>query len=458
MQRMSYTVNSYNQTSVNVSYIDTTHTSLCFNSGSNYSAGNSSGNSTTVTTGNVPYSAFLDALYSAAFLPPNPFQSQSAVYYDGWGNTRIPLIGKLGSASIMDYSSLYGIPVETLFFGGDSNDASITLNSAYWNFNCSSLVETTWGDINAANHNLTQSPGLTLNMGMEFDQSPDGSFLLGHLYFASAIISNGSFNVDEVDNTDTGPLAYSECTFTQTFVQTTMECSSDMTNCVPLSMNLMPNPPKTQIPTTFTDWMTYASADVPSLTERYIWNPDPSKMDELDPQSGFSLLGISQEDFTQRLAMAVNTFWTIGFAPMFITGGLATNTVDMAQNTFKVSLLPAKGTAFAYATVYAYSTAWTVVLFICSIILIIFGITNVIWESRTIGPNVLGFASSIIRNSRYIDAPKINSALSGPEKARLLGNVKVMMQDVRAGDEVGKIALGTVSEGAQRLREGRLYK
>lgn len=46
--------------------------------------------------------------------------------------------------------------------------------------------------------------------------------------------------------------------------------------------------------------------------------------------------------------------------------------------------------------------------------------------------------------------------MSGPEKARVLGNVNVnciMMQDVRAGDEVGKIALGTVSEGAQKLRE-----
>jgi hypothetical protein len=206
--------------------------------------------------------------------------------------------------------------------------------------------------------------------------------LLGHLYFASAIISNGSFNVDYFDITDTGPLAYSysECTFTQTFVQTTMGCSGNMTNCVPLGMNLMPNSPKIQIPTTFTDWMTYASADVPSSTEWYIWNPDPGTMDELDPQLGFSLLGISQDDFTQRLAIAVNTFWTIRFAPMFITRGLATNTLDMAQNTFNVSLLPAKGT----------TTTWTAVLFMCSINLTIFGITNVIWES-TIGPNVLGF-------------------------------------------------------------------
>jgi hypothetical protein len=34
-----------------------------------------------------------------------------------------------------------------------------------------------------------------------------------------------------------------------------------------------------------------------------------------------------------------------------------------------------------------------------------------------------------------------------------VGSVKVMMQDVRAGGEVGKIALGAVSERAQRSRE-----
>jgi hypothetical protein len=468
---MSYTVESFNQTDITVSYIDTTGANLCFNQYASYSAGNSSTNSTTVatansssdnitvTTGDIPYSAFLDALYSAAFLPPNPYQSLSDTWYDGWGNTRIPLFGTvIPSQSIADYSSLYGIPVEYLFYGGAINDASIILNSAYWNFNCSSPIETTWGDVAATGHNLTQSPGLTLNMGMEFDQYPDGSFKLGHLYFASAIISNGTFTISDIDDTDTGPLAYSECTFTQTFVQTTMECSGNITNCQPLSQTLMNPAPKTQIPKAFTDWMTYASADVPSLTERYIYNPDSTAMDTLNPQLGFSLLGISQGNFTQRLAIAVNTFWTIGFAPMFITGNLASSTLYQATKTYNVSLQTATGTAYAYAIVYAYSPGWTALLFICSIILITFGITNIIWESRTIGPNVLGFASSILRNNSHMNARRVSSALSGPEKARQLGNMKVMMQDVRAGDEVGKIALGAVSEGAQRLREGRLYR
>jgi len=47
--------------------------------------------------------------------------------------------------------------------------------------------------------------------------------------------------------------------------------------------------------------------------------------------------------------------------------------------------------------------------------------------------------------------------MGGPERARLMGTVRVMVRDVKPGEEVGKIGLGTVSEGAERLRLGRLY-
>lgn len=470
MQRMSYPIPGNGTTSGVAYYLDTTHSSLSFNDSVTYSGGNSSGS--TDTAGNVLYSAFLDALYSAAFLPPTPTGSEPYLWlYDGWGNTRIPLIKNWTTADltkrqlipetlkIEEYSSLYGIPVvqnQPLGYSNYSNSSlastywEFTIDSAYWDFNCSAPIQKNWDDINTAGRNLTQSPGGTLAMGMDFTSASDGS-LLGHLYFGSAIISaKGTF--EEANGTNAVPLAYSECTFNQKFVQTFVSCFTNMTYCQPVSMQLTsPTPPSIQ-PTAFTDWMTYASEDVPSLTERYIFDPSPAAMDELDPDKGFSLLEVSQNDFTQRLAMAVNTFWTIGFAPMYITGNLS------LINDPEVAILDADAVGGVYSDIYAYSPAWTGVLFLCSIILILFGITNVIWESRTVGPNVLGFASSIVRNSRYIDAPRISSAMSGPEKARLLGDLKVMMQDVRAGDEVGKIALGTVSEGAQRLRSGRLYK
>lgn len=235
MQRMSYVVSGNDTLSITASYLDTTGVSLSFNADANFNGTNTTG--TTDTAGDVPYSAFLDALYSAAFLPPSPSVQGLDVWYDGWGNTRIPLIDKLGEnldlttwqdvpydLSIEDYSSLYGVPVVQTQPPGykfissfDESHWKFTMDSAYWNFTCAAPVERSWVDINAANKSLTQSLGGTLNLGMNFTTAPDGSFL-GQLYFGSAIIGiDGTFEAAIGD--EDVPLAYSECNFTQTFVQ-----------------------------------------------------------------------------------------------------------------------------------------------------------------------------------------------------------------------------------------------
>ncbi|KAH8668960.1 hypothetical protein BX600DRAFT_461031 [Xylariales sp. PMI_506] len=78
----------------------------------------------------------------------------------------------------------------------------------------------------------------------------------------------------------------------------------------------------------------------------------------------------------------------------------------------------------------------------------------------TIAPDVLGYVSTVARNSRYLHLPKskLNSAMSGGERAKVLGSTKVMMQDVKAGADVGKIALGLKHENAQKLKPGRMYR
>ncbi len=73
-------------------------------------------------------------------------------------------------------------------------------------------------------------------------------------------------------------------------------------------------------------------------------------------------------------------------------------------------------------------------------------------------PDVLGYASSQARNSRYLHLPKTAVGKTGAQRAREVGGTVVMMQDVRADDKVGKIALGNKHSGAGRLRPGRLYR
>jgi hypothetical protein len=108
--------------------------------------------------------------------------------------------------------------------------------------------------------------------------------------------------------------------------------------------------------------------------------------------------------------------------------------------------------------VYYISVGWVVGYFLCAGALLIAGTLSVIVESMTVAPDILGYVSTVARNSKYLQLPKTNSAMSGGERARVLGETKVMMQDVKAKADIGRIALGLKHEKAEPLKPGRLYR
>jgi len=75
----------------------------------------------------------------------------------------------------------------------------------------------------------------------------------------------------------------------------------------------------------------------------------------------------------------------------------------------------------------------------------------VTWEYQTISPDILGFASSLKRPSKYTKLPDMDSTIRGAERARKLREVKVMMQNVNPEGPVEKFNLRTLSESASRL-------
>lgn len=102
---------------------------------------------------------------------------------------------------------------------------------------------------------------------------------------------------------------------------------------------------------------------------------------------------------------------------------------------------------------------WVSVLLVSVVVLLVVGIASIIIESFLIAPDVLGYASSLARNNRYLHLPKTAAnPMSGPERARTLGAVSVMIQDVKPDKPVGKIALGLHHDRAEKLKPGRLYR
>ncbi|MCJ1393250.1 hypothetical protein MMC18_006122 [Xylographa bjoerkii] len=158
---------------------------------------------------------------------------------------------------------------------------------------------------------------------------------------------------------------------------------------------------------------------VTTMTERYIVNPIAADEEYFDNFDNFDISKVPLNLLNQRLSLLVSTFWQTGFAPMYQNSGL------VPDNDWQVNwpALPARS-----------------------------------GTRRPLATDILGFASSIVRQSKYVKSPDGGSAMGGPERARMMCDLEVMLQDVRAGNDVGKIALGSVTETTQRLKRDRLYK
>jgi hypothetical protein len=204
-----------------------------------------------------------------------------------------------------------------------------------------------------------------------------------------------------------------------------------------------------------------------SITELYIW--DSSNATE--PGSGdYCDLATTNDaqSFTTALSYLMNTFYSTGFTDDFQAGSISPNEKITLWNGTDGSTYTVYLTNYANGThhcrsvdapvVYKINWLFIVIFEFCAVTLLLIGIAGVLLESRTISPDILGFVSNLARHSKYVKLPKTESTMSGGERARALGNVKVMMQDMKPDAEVGRIVLGTVHESAQRLRPGRLYR
>jgi hypothetical protein len=283
---------------------------------------------------------------------------------------------------------------------------------------------------------------------------------IGNVTFAS---SRPTEVTSETNLTDTSSyhgynetVVYSTCTFNITFVDSHLSCIKEI--CAVDRMRLKPGdhvlPGFQNLDQGLTETEPHYTSGSATLTERYIL--DPATAADVGNALTIDMVNVTQSNFTTRFARLVNTYWLTGYAPVGITGGVSHTALGF---DYIIRNTTAQWTDTT--TVYALNFGWLVGLFICSVLLLLTGIASAIFESLTVGPDVLGFASSIVRQSKYVripDSERGGSTIGGAQRARMLGKVEVMMQDVRGNQEVGKIALGTGDENSQRLKHGRLYR
>jgi hypothetical protein len=110
--------------------------------------------------------------------------------------------------------------------------------------------------------------------------------------------------------------------------------------------------------------------------------------------------------------------------------------------------------------VYRTNFGW-VSVFIFGVILLQFcAVAALFLKSMTIAPDILGYVSSMTRENTHTPLPAGGSSYSGPERARLLRDLKVQILDVQCYDDTGHIALASsvpVGMMGQKLNRRREY-
>jgi hypothetical protein len=431
------------------------------------------------------YSDSMDVLYAAVFQQSSQYQPSGS---DPWGNALIPVYEYLNYSyyvpgnesiividpySVTKYSSYYGIPLTSLdeYDGGYDGTWNLTMYSSYLYLDCPLLHFETMDqivvDLEKINMTLSQLSNDTSG-SLRMDMAPPTTdYPVGNVTFISSCSAAKS-----PDGSPT--YAYSVCNLSQTFVDSYVSCADF--NCTVVNItkrDVQPTFMTDFIPeflkssdTGLSDWLVIGDS-VFSITELYIRNSSNAT----EPGSGdYCDLATTNDaqSFTTALSYLMNTFYSTGFTDDFQAGSISPNENITLGNgtdgsTYTVYLTNhANGThhyrSLDAPVVYKIHCLFIVIFEFCAVTLLLIGIAGVLLESRTISPDILGFASNLARHSKYVKLPKTDSTMSGGECARALGNVKVMMQDMKPNAEVGKIVLGTVHESAQRLRPGRLYR
>jgi hypothetical protein len=182
-------------------------------------------------------------------------------------------------------------------------------------------------------------------------------------------------------------------------------------------------------------------------------------LDNFDTSNNFNMSTLHPSDFAFFYGYLFNTWLYLGFCPTcyWALSNYVNDVTTFPDGTF-VNSTNSFTWIWYSAQAYDNNKAWLAVYLVCCILLMIAGISAVMIESMTVAPDILGYASNVARNNRYLHLPPTTSDMKGSQRIQVIGDTEVMMQDVKANAQVGKIALGNKHEKAHRLVPGRAYR
>ncbi|KAH6894710.1 hypothetical protein B0T10DRAFT_456936 [Thelonectria olida] len=374
------------------------------------------------------------------------------------------------------YASLLGIPIRGLDFANESTQSQsfdFSLETSYVDFDCG-LVER---GLDLENYKRRLNVG-QLDLTKVFDVTDQENFNT----FTVNITGPGSWGSWEKSNTPSLHLLYASlgqlsryevykgsfilfnCTMQTVTLETEMRCGPrpSSTSCYArrqrrvhnqeaassLLGNMIRSPSILRnLLNSFQRASGTAAIETASPTDNYL-------VGEQLPFAGqpwifWNRTDIDLSTFSRRLTTAFNTFWFATLNPFGQTsvsfcsdlGNVEEPTEYPGSEIFMNSTEAVAKTTY---NVYGANRFWVAVVLVTTSILEMLAILGLGLRLFIHGPDVLGFASSMTRENPHVPLPPGGSGLDGPDRAKFLGEVRVQLADVRAGDDVGYVALRAV--------------
>ncbi|EXJ91843.1 hypothetical protein A1O3_00393 [Capronia epimyces CBS 606.96] len=373
---------------------------------------------------------------------------------DMWGNVRIPWLmdsaskdgngwASLTKAHLAEgsYSSLVGIPLASLA----NRNSSFVLETTYVNLDCDKPKNETLVNIG---FNVTSGNGTFLgpNTTTSYNngiypswQVAMDQFVNNNLYFygyPEKLVNASDANLPQATFLFQDPSPWvARCKINQIYVESNVTCvsASDSTVLVCSVMEQRKSPnrhaPSTitslSFPSTFSymmyEWIMATgpmlSSGYSTLTEYYLQNTSAAFILSGNNRDYADYSNVTAEAFSQRLGQLLNT-WVVA-------SQVSANLMDYGLN--------ARNTTATYLEarlVYLCSWPW-LGAYVASIAVMQIAALFSIWcVAHTTIPDVLGYCSSLTRDSQFFGFVKGGSALDGIVRARKLRDIKVRMGEV----------------------------
>jgi len=420
----------------------------------------------------------VDGLFVASLLSPWKTKQSPA---DTWDNVKIPLIEVLENTSRPDtdgwyslpatgveYSSLIGTPISNI---QDANlNTTLTIETSYWYLDCPVLSSVA----QPPNANLSSSPWETSPGNSGTLASNVSAFRYPRLNGsvpanlpARTIIYN---SWDPAGGGSTTGETGSVCNIYTTYVEVDVSCAGLACAAQWLRHSMLPHPPRnwTLLDQQGLVWAHFSEIFV-SLIGGHSATATGVQVYFVNPQNPFNatssqpLRSLPPERFARSLAQLFNTVWAAMMGMNAITDGLTNYTSSQNATTleefFVASTATTAGTQFRSIEVIECHNGWLAALSVASLAMVIASLVHPVIRMLRHAPNLVLNISTMVKDSPYVGLPSTGSTLDSADRARLVKRIKVCLGDVASEDDVGHIAIGSVSgeHRVARVRKGRLY-